>query len=732
MGGDYTRFTFKPQRDHAGVLMQQGRVQLDSDWNEWVEMIDRRLLAETLDLSGRRCGVPRTTPHGFRIGRDADDRLKIGRGRIYVDGILVENHGTGDPEIEPVWREVRGEHRIPYREQPYLRPPTPSTEPDGQGPHLVYLDVWRREVTAVEEPEMVERALGVDTTTRMQTAWAVRCLPNVDEDSRCGMDFSRLDDWVEATRPSGARLTTGTPDPPEEPDPCLIQPTRGYRGLENRLYRVELHDDGTQAGRPIAFKWSRDNGSVAATIGSIADQTTKPRLSVNRLGRDAILRFHDLEWVELTDDQREAEGRPGIMARIEHADDATSTITLVASLTELPDLTRNPRIRRWDQTAAQVNARGVIPVEPLPTEVELEDGVRVRFTLEGADPPHVGDYWVFAARAADGSVEQLHQALPRGVRHRYCPLAVLRGDEIEDCRDIFPEEREDCEYTVSVSSESHADGTLTIQDAVNRVREEGGKICLGPGIYEVSRPIRIRRTRGIQLAGKGSRSVIVHEGRGPAIDIDESYDVTIERLAIASASSGLGRLLVEREGDRARERRRRGRKAARAPEIGILLRKVVGTTIERCVLAQSESLFKRHPTLSEDLRRRADTDRYRLGGSIGIALAGMAVETRIRDNVVFAETGVGLLAVGRTPAPPKPGREVIEDGPAREAAALYRVDEGRLHTAHECDARMVEYAIRSETSGAASLRRAEAEAEETAAVLSEPADIDKLPRYLAT
>jgi hypothetical protein len=127
----------------------------------------------------------------------------------------------------------------------------------------------------------------------------------------------------------------------------------------------------------------------------------------------------------------------------------------------------------------------VIPLEPLPTEVELEDGVRVRFTLDGADPPHVGDYWVFAARAADGSVEQLEEALPRGVRHHYCPLAVLRGDEIEDCRDIFPEEREDCECTVCVSPESHADGTLTIQDGVERVRETGGKICLAPGIYEI-------------------------------------------------------------------------------------------------------------------------------------------------------------------------------------------------------------------------------------------------------
>lgn len=752
MGGDYTRFTFKPQRDHAGVLMQQGRVHLDSDWNEWVEMIDRRLLAETLDLSGRRCGVPRTTPRGFRIGRDADDRLEIGRGRIYVDGILVENHGTGDPEIEPVWGEVRGEHRIPYREQPYLRPPTPPTEPDGQGPHLVYLDVWRREVTAVEEPEMVERALGVDTTTRMQTAWAVRCLPNVDEDSRCGMDFSRLDEWVDATRPSGARLTTGTPEVPEEPDPCLIQPTGGYPGVENRLYRVEIHDDGTQAGRPISFKWSRDNGSVAATIGSIADQAAKPRLSVNRLGRDAILRFHDLEWVELTDDQREAEGRPGIMARVEHADDATSTITLVAPLTELPDLTRNPRVRRWDQTAAQVNARGVIPLEPLPTEVELEDGVRVRFTLDGTDAPHVGDYWVFAARAADGSVEPLDEALPRGVRHHYCPLAVLRGDEIEDCRDIFPEEREDCECTVCVSPESHADGSLTIQDAVNRVREEGGKICLAPGVYEVRRPVRIRRARGVQLAGKGSRSVIAHEGRGPAIYVEESYDVTIESLAIASASSGLGRALLdqardERAGDgRSRRRRaRRKREKFRAPEIGVLLQRTVGTRIEHCVLAQSESLYKRPPPLREEAefderarsRRLGDdlAERYGSTGSIGIALAGMAIETRIRDNVVFAETGVGLLAIGKTPAPPKPdGRltEYMATDATAEASDLYRTDERRLRTTGEGEERMMEYAVRADGGGETALRRAETEVEDTATMLKEPAGVERLPRYLVT
>ena len=57
MAGDYTRATFKPRSDHAGVLMQQGRVTLDADWNELVELLDRRLRAETIDIIGR-CVVP--------------------------------------------------------------------------------------------------------------------------------------------------------------------------------------------------------------------------------------------------------------------------------------------------------------------------------------------------------------------------------------------------------------------------------------------------------------------------------------------------------------------------------------------------------------------------------------------------------------------------------------------------------------------------------------------------
>jgi hypothetical protein len=38
MSSDISRQRFNPANDFSSVLMQQGRVQLDADWNEWNEM----------------------------------------------------------------------------------------------------------------------------------------------------------------------------------------------------------------------------------------------------------------------------------------------------------------------------------------------------------------------------------------------------------------------------------------------------------------------------------------------------------------------------------------------------------------------------------------------------------------------------------------------------------------------------------------------------------------------
>src|SRR5689334_14901064 len=98
MSFDNSRFTFNPLNDYFGVVMEQGRVQLDSDWNEWLAELNRRIQAGTLDTMGRAV-YPATTPYAFQITATATT-LMIGPGRMYVDGILVENHG--DPAAA-VW-----------------------------------------------------------------------------------------------------------------------------------------------------------------------------------------------------------------------------------------------------------------------------------------------------------------------------------------------------------------------------------------------------------------------------------------------------------------------------------------------------------------------------------------------------------------------------------------------------------------------------------------------------
>ncbi|HEX7240557.1 MAG TPA: DUF6519 domain-containing protein, partial [Longimicrobiaceae bacterium] len=65
MKGDFSRITFDPRKHYSGVRMQQGRVQLDADWNEQADILEHRRATETRDLVGGS-GAPEGSP-GFRI-----------------------------------------------------------------------------------------------------------------------------------------------------------------------------------------------------------------------------------------------------------------------------------------------------------------------------------------------------------------------------------------------------------------------------------------------------------------------------------------------------------------------------------------------------------------------------------------------------------------------------------------------------------------------------------------
>jgi Family of unknown function (DUF6519) len=630
MAGDYTRATFDPHRDHAGVLMQQGRVTLDADWNELVELVDRRLRAETIDIIGR-CVVPRETPDGFAIGLSGGT-MTIGQGRAYVHGILTECHGAEPDVYDPVLGEVHGTQPIAYEKQPYFPnaaavAPLPTT-----GTYLAYLDVWRREVTALEEPELLEKAIAVDTSTRLQTAWQVRLL-EVPDGTTCSSDVPA---WNDLIAPSAGRLTTAAVGVPVDDDPCTVPPTGGYRGTENRLYRVEVHDHGPLG--TATFKWSRDDASIAFPVTGI--DTARTKLTVTRVGRDSVARISIGDWVEITDDWRELNGLPGELRKVAGVDDGDETITLAAALPsggfDPLDGSRHTRVTRWDQSGVAVDAAGGVMQVPAVAgqTIVLEDGVQVAFDV---DPTvggmHSGDYWVFAARTADASVEELTAAPPRGILHHFCRLAVVTfpsGTPI-DCRTFWPPDfggdGHDCSCAACVTPESHASGQLTIQMAVDQVKSRGGKVCLQPGFYFLDGAIRITGAQSLELEGKGWRTILVTAGREPAIVVQASLGVTIDSLTILTSSLA--------------------RVGALPAGIAIALRNTIGTAIERCVLAQLGAV-RRDTQAGTTLTHEATTTGFasvgpQAAGAPLIALDGFVVETLVDENVLIGTTGIGSI-----------------------------------------------------------------------------------------
>lgn len=97
MAGDFSRRSTYNPRGYASVLMQQGRVQLDADWNEQSALLEHRINAETRDTVGA-CGTPEGKG-GFRLElTPAGDDFFINPGRYYANGLLCE--------INPEWVDV--------------------------------------------------------------------------------------------------------------------------------------------------------------------------------------------------------------------------------------------------------------------------------------------------------------------------------------------------------------------------------------------------------------------------------------------------------------------------------------------------------------------------------------------------------------------------------------------------------------------------------------------------
>ncbi|MDG4863692.1 DUF6519 domain-containing protein, partial [Streptomyces sp. T-3] len=463
MHADLSRSTFRPERNYSAVIAQQGRVQLDADANEQAAIQLHQARTIATDLIGQH-GGPLDNP-GFRIwysgGKPDIDTLHIFGGRYYVDGILCDATravpGTPVPADDAADDDDTDESAVQdpfwtYWDQPdgYRDQERPGDRLPTDYPFVVYLNVWERSVTAAEDPALREVALGSampDTAARSKVVWQVLPLPYADlgiEGDVPGPAEVRkaFEKWAAGEAAPKSRLAARSerPDHADE-DPCLVKPDARYRGPENQLYRVEIHEKGEAGkdGKPgnATFKWSRENGSVVFPV----DELDGTWVQLATLGQDDKLDLNVGDHVELVDTAYASRLEALPLLRVEELDLPGRRVRLNAEpdqhVGRRPEL--HPYLRRWDHHEAPKRKGrtsalrgGAIRIEE-GTWLPLEDGVEVYFEKGGRY--RTGDHWTVAARTATGGVEWPTDAArrpllrhPAGIVRHYAPLALVKGE----------------------------------------------------------------------------------------------------------------------------------------------------------------------------------------------------------------------------------------------------------------------------------------------------------------
>lgn len=576
MKADFTRDTFDPIKNFTRVLMQQGRVQIDADWNEQTAILLHYLRALATDVIGHAGGPVNNCGFGLLADPAFPEDFRITPGRYYVDGFLCELETSLLPVSQPAGRAPQElllsapvldgvAFAKPVAERPayvevvssagaivaqivdfdletriltlsrdvsqVLKGQTPSlrrvvtyrSQPDYRAPdedkleanktYMAYLDVWERHVTCLEDDSLREVALnGVDTATRARLVWQLK----IAEGTSGTGQLSPCDDF----RPSDSdflaslsllrrgRLKAKAKEDAQSSDPCVTPPHAQYRGVENQLYRVEIHRGGAAwdgegeppTGGVATFKWSRENGSVAYAVSNVvtASASKTTTVTLESLGRDDRFGLVEGDWVEFIDDDSDLHDTARPLAQVQAVDSASRRVTLsgLVDASFAQDASKHPLLRRWDQRQRQsdegdglrlADDGAALLLEDDERWLELEDGVKIQFQPSDDSNPYIyrrGDYWLIPARTATGDVEwpsvegpgeeadREPLALPpKGVEHHYAPLGVVKVDdglEFQSCRKQFSPLAKRPAYDYAFNSAGIGAGNLKFSPSVTR------------------------------------------------------------------------------------------------------------------------------------------------------------------------------------------------------------------------------------------------------------------------
>jgi hypothetical protein len=551
--GDITRLLDQPGKHYVGARLQQGRTVLDSDFNEEATLGDeerRRVLSDVVGSTG-------SPDSGFAAALEIGDAVtlqpvsfngeppvetlnyRISPGTIYVGGLRFEHE-------ERALGGVAGGDPIVFQRDFLQMGAADAPHTGGNHSQLTYLHGWPQWVSAAEDEELRERALGDDIDTSLRVRQMARVeVREVADGQDCAGAWEAVRQELEAAAggafddsghellsPARLRVTLVPGEALDTCAPCAPDDVGRYLGADNQTIRIML-------AAPDRYVWGFDNASplYRVELGPAASglvpvrMLTEPRDEAHWPLVNTVVEF--LPWSALLDNREKVAGEVGVHLRVaEGFDPDTTSFQLDAA--DLPQL--DELVREWDAAHPDIDwlpndadpdgrylylrvwHRLDADTDPVlldtaagPTNHALlrRQGLLPEFT--GGGRP--GDYWVVTVRPntpqqlTPWNLTQPGGVPPHGPRHVYAPLSLITFrppgpgepentevvDSLLDCRRLFRplvDRVGCCTHTVGNGVDSLGD-YVSIQAAIDGLPPEGGKVCVLPGTY--TEAVRIER-----------------------------------------------------------------------------------------------------------------------------------------------------------------------------------------------------------------------------------------------
>ena len=601
MPSDRSRTSDDLSQNYKAVMTQQGRVIVDRDFNALQDIINGQLAADVGGIIGP-CGTP---DNGFLIGPEPSIlpleenpilerslilrrpfptepwNFSIGAGTMYIGGQRAYAAGSFNYFNQPDW----------------LQPTAPADPPATE---VISLRLYEQEVSAVEDPDLLDVALGgPDTTQRVRLMRRIeRCPGTVCTDAAAHWQQQGFSLDANSMRLVPQVSLQATPSAPASTnDQCDPVVTGGYLGAFNQLIRVETRNP---AGGSPSLLWGYDNASFiyrASTTDGVkltlspapVDNFHQPRGGqVVEILRTAALLGDDPNANDPTQPKTlrcvaEARGFVTTLASdfVPSADGSGGTITLSANPAFPSNYIGDTQlfVRIWQgQNLNPASGQSI----PLVDYAGQSTGLSVTMTVAGTVWPD-GAYWMIAVRPGTPQVVYPERFLeapqpPDGPKQWMCPLAVLdwaasppATQFMQDCRNSFEnlvnllddlhrsfdeliyliERRLGGCCTVNVRPQDLT-ATNTLQSIIDSVVGAGpATICLAPGNYPLAAPLTLRSQHsGLKIEACGGGAVIqaanpaAWSGTEGVFDIQGASNVTLCGLTITIPSFVLPAVLA--------------------------------------------------------------------------------------------------------------------------------------------------------------------------------------------